>query len=76
MCVQEEERLKHEKPQSVHMATHDKGKTKRGKNATHFKKDSKLSIKQNGNKDTGFFCKKKGHMKKDCQKYRRWLEKD
>jgi len=32
MCVQEEERLKHEKPQSVHfVATHDKGKSKRGK---------------------------------------------
>ncbi|XP_059441989.1 uncharacterized protein LOC132174333 [Corylus avellana] len=45
MCVQEEERLKHEMPQSVHMATHDKERTKRGKNAPHFKKENKLSIK-------------------------------
>lgn len=22
-----------------------------------------------------FFCKKKGHMKKDCLKYKKWLEK-
>jgi hypothetical protein len=76
MCVQEEERLKQEKPQSVHfVATHDKGKSKRGKSAPHLKKDNKLSIKKNDNKDTCFFCKKGGHMKKDCQKYKRWLEK-
>jgi hypothetical protein len=68
MCVQEEERLKHEKPQSVHfVATHDKRKSKRGKNALHFKK--------NDNKYSCLFCKKGGHMKKDCQKYKRWLEK-
>jgi hypothetical protein len=37
MCVQEEERLKHEKPQSVHfVATHDKWKSKRGKCAPQF----------------------------------------
>jgi hypothetical protein len=47
MCVQEKEMLKHEKPQSVHfMATHDKGKTKRGKSAPHFKKENKFSIKK------------------------------
>jgi hypothetical protein len=57
------------------MATHDKGKTKRGKNAPHFKKENKLSIDQNGKNDTCFFYKKKGHMNKDCQKYLRWLKK-
>jgi DNA polymerase IIIc chi subunit len=50
MCAQEEERLKHEKPQSVHfVATHDKGNSKRGKSAPHFKKDNKLSIKKYDN---------------------------
>lgn len=75
MCVQEEERLKHEKPLSVHMATHDKGNAKRGNYAHKPKKDNKLSIKKNDKKDACFFCKKSGHMKKDCQKYKRWLEK-
>jgi hypothetical protein len=76
MCVQEEERLKQEKPQSVHfVATHDKGKSKRGKCVPHLKKDNKLSNKKIDNKDTCFFCKKGGHMKKDCRKYKRWLEK-
>ena len=45
MCVQEEERLKHEKPLSVHMATHDKGNAKRGNHAHKLKKDNKLLIK-------------------------------
>jgi hypothetical protein len=72
----EKERLKQEKPQSVHfVATHDKGKSKRSKSAPHLKNDNKLSIKKNDNKDTCFFCKNGGHMKNDCQKYKRWLEK-
>jgi hypothetical protein len=76
ICVQEEEMLKHEKPQSVHfVATHDREKSKRGKSVPHLKKDNKLSINKNDNKDTCFFCKKVGHMKKDCQKYKRRLEK-
>jgi hypothetical protein len=45
MCVQEEERLKHVKPEGVHMALHAKGKTKRGKYAPKFKKENKVPIK-------------------------------
>lgn len=61
MCVQEEERLKQKKPQSVHfVATHDKGKSKRGKSVPHLKKDNKLSNKKIDNKNTCFFCKKWG----------------
>jgi hypothetical protein len=72
MCVQEEERLKHEKLESVHLVAHTKVKIKKGKVAHNFK-ENKVPIK--GNKDTCFFCKKKGHMKKECQKYIKWLEK-
>jgi hypothetical protein len=57
------------------VVTHDKGQSKRGKSAPHPKKDNKLSIKKNYNKNTCFFYKKGRHMKKDCQKYKRWLEK-
>uniref|UniRef100_A0A6N2MX78 Beta-galactosidase n=1 Tax=Salix viminalis TaxID=40686 RepID=A0A6N2MX78_SALVM len=46
MCVQEEERLKHEKPLNVHMATHDKGNAKRGNHALKTQEGYKLSIKK------------------------------
>jgi len=73
MCVQEEERLLMEKGESAHMATRDKykgqGKQKgKGKMPlppqAGIKKESKC-----------FFCKKKGHMKKDCAKFKAWLQK-
>ena len=57
------------------MATHDKGNAKTGNHAHKLKKNNKLSIKKNDKKDACFFCKKSGHMKKDCQKYKNWLEK-
>lgn len=73
MCVQEEERLKTERPESSHMATHFKGKTKKFNNV--LKPKNTVSFKKVGNKVSCFFCKKSGHMKKDCQKYKKWLEK-
>ncbi|XP_062153446.1 uncharacterized protein LOC133861673 [Alnus glutinosa] len=45
MCVQEEERLKHEKPESVHLVARAKAKTKKGKAAHHSKKGNKMSLK-------------------------------
>lgn len=69
MCVQEEERLVMELGESAMLATHRKGKSqanKKGKGKVppqaNIKKDSKC-----------FFCKKKGHMKKECEKFQKWL---
>jgi len=69
MCVQEEERLVMELGESAMLATHRKGKSqayKKGKGKippqADIKKDSKC-----------FFCKKKGHMKKECAKFKKWL---
>jgi hypothetical protein len=73
MCVQEEERLKQEKPESVHLVARAKARTKKCKFAHNFKRENKVSFK--GSKDTRFFCKKKGHMKKKCHKYIKWLER-
>ena len=73
MCVQEEERLKHEAPKSAHMVTHNKGNGKRGNGIPRLHKT--VQMKQNGTKMNFFFCKKVGHMKKDCLKYKKWLEK-
>ena len=73
MCDQEEERLKHEAPKSAHMVTHNKGNGKRGNGIPRLHKT--VQMKQNGTKMNFFFCKKVGHMKKDCLKYKKWLEK-
>ncbi|KAL0413074.1 UNVERIFIED_CONTAM: hypothetical protein Sradi_1509100 [Sesamum radiatum] len=71
MCVQEERKLSIEVGESVHMATQEKNKDQvkekgKAKLPPHceIKKESKC-----------FFCKKKGHIKKDCPKFKTWLEK-
>ena len=48
-----------------------KGKNN-AKNKGNGKTQPKAGIKK---ESTCFFCKKKGHMKKDCAKQKAWLEK-
>ncbi|GKA27716.1 putative RNA-directed DNA polymerase [Tanacetum coccineum] len=84
MCVQEEERLKVEKPDVVHVATTNsnkrkgswKGKGSSGDNSTPNKvqkTDTSTSSFQGGPKCK--FCHKKGHTQKDCPKFKEWLAK-
>ncbi|XP_009617487.1 uncharacterized protein [Nicotiana tomentosiformis] len=68
ICVQEEERLKYETPESVNMVTHGKRNAKKGKSVPMKKKST-------FDKDVCCFYKKKGHWNKDCLKYKKWLEK-
>jgi len=70
MCVQEKEMLIMEEGEKVYLIAQGKKKGDQAKNkgkiSTHsvIKKESKC-----------FFCKKKGHMKKDCSKFKSWLNK-
>jgi len=59
MCVQEEERLVMELGETAMLAMRGKGKV-----------PSQAAIKKNSK---CFFCKKKGHMKKECTKFQKWL---
>ncbi|KAM7471147.1 hypothetical protein LguiA_009330 [Lonicera macranthoides] len=72
MCVQEENRLLMEQSEGVHMAV-------QGKNKAPFKKDKgkgKIPPQADIKKDPKcFFCKKKGHAKKECAKFQKWMEK-
>ncbi|KAL0462715.1 UNVERIFIED_CONTAM: hypothetical protein Slati_0159100 [Sesamum latifolium] len=71
MCVQEEGRLSMEAGESVHMAT-------QGKNKCQAKEKGKAKVPPHAEikkESKCFFCKKKGHIKKDCPKFKIWLEK-
>ena len=81
MCVQEEERLVMELGESAMLAT-TFGKNKR--NDTSQTYTSKSNQKGKGRippqadikkENKCFFCKRKRHVKKDCPKFKKWLEK-
>ncbi|CAH9096323.1 unnamed protein product [Cuscuta europaea] len=70
MCVQEEHRLAMEEGEKVNLTFSERKKKDRAKGK------GKLSVKPDIKKESKcFFCKKKGHMKKDCSKFQNWLEK-
>ncbi|XP_074344429.1 uncharacterized protein LOC141683587 [Apium graveolens] len=74
-CVQEEERVLREKTESAHLASssHYK-KRKRGKDIAIGKPKHQLQEKQDKGTNC-YFCKKAGHMKKECSKYVVWRVK-
>ena len=83
--VAEEEKLKKEKGHlALYVSSSHKIKNKKSRNRTHKgthdttgQSDNigpkKTSFKRDG--DRCFFCKKKGHIKKDCAKFKAWLSK-
>ena len=75
-CVQEEERLQRHRTESAHLTlTSQNKKRKKTKGAAE-----ETSQQKKQNKDEEFacyFCKKSGHMKKECPKYAAWhVKKD
>ncbi|XP_077213774.1 uncharacterized protein LOC143848666 [Tasmannia lanceolata] len=85
MCVQEEERLKTEQPESAHYTTEgtSKGHFKKKTKGKGFGKGKKKVASGSAQGLTGgmksrircHFCKKLGHIKKECSKYEEWLHK-
>ena len=70
MCVQEEGRLAMEEGEKVNLTTSERKKKDRAKGKG--KISAKADIKKEGK---CHFCKKKGHMRRDCPKFKIWLEK-
>src|ERR1044072_9256079 len=65
----EEERLLMDKGEKVNFTVHGKKKRDHAKNKGTIPPQAVIK------KDKCFFCKKKWHMKKDCLKFKNWLEK-
>ncbi|KAK4488227.1 hypothetical protein RD792_003973 [Penstemon davidsonii] len=81
-CVQEEERLKLETVESAHLVSTSNDPSKKRKRNNNKGKETAgtgaSAPKVQKTQDqvfTCFFCKKKGHMKKDCPKYANWRVK-
>ena len=68
--VQEEERIKREKAESANLAntSQEKKKRKKGKEVAEGKPQQKKQKKED-EEFSWYFCKKAGHMKKECSKY-------
>ncbi|CAM8984116.1 unnamed protein product [Rhodiola kirilowii] len=72
MCVQEEGRLLMEEGEKVNLTTSSR------KRRDHIKENAKGKIPVNQvikKESKCYFCKKKGHMKKECIKFKTWLDK-
>ncbi|KAJ4744845.1 hypothetical protein LUZ62_001966 [Rhynchospora pubera] len=79
MCVEEEERLKTEKPDFAHAAI-ESPKQKKNNGKGKNKKDDGLGINKASTSGTKRVfkcnhCKKPGHVRKECTKFRAWLAK-
>ncbi|XP_074308307.1 uncharacterized protein LOC141643165 [Silene latifolia] len=73
-CVQEEGRLLMEEGEKVNLTV--ASSSKRQNDHTKDKGKGKISAEPTIKKEsTRFFCKKKGHMKIDCIKFKAWLKK-
>ncbi|XP_074302717.1 uncharacterized protein LOC141634435 isoform X1 [Silene latifolia] len=77
MCVQEEGRLLLEEGEKVNLTTSTNKESSSTKKGHHKDKGKgKMSVEPTIKKESScFFCKKKGHMKKDCIKFKAWLKK-
>ncbi|KAJ9564656.1 hypothetical protein OSB04_000622 [Centaurea solstitialis] len=73
--VQEEERLKRDKTESAHLASTSQDKKKKRAKGTAENVPKQKKHKKQDKEFTCFFCKKAGHIKKECPKYAAWREK-
>jgi len=73
-CVQEEERLQRDRYESAHLSSTSQNK-KRKKTKGVAEGSSQQKKPKKDEEFTCYFCKKSGHMKKECSKYVTWRVK-
>ena len=71
-CVQEDERLKHEKSESTYLISISKDKGNKRKKDEAAKDPDQKKPKEN---EDHFFYRKPGQVKKECTKYHVWRAK-
>ena len=76
-CVEEEERLKHDRAEEVHMIGTPKDMSGKKRKSKAIKSETAKAPAPQARPDEilCFFCKKPGHAKKDCAKYHAWRVK-
>ncbi|KAK7341990.1 hypothetical protein VNO80_24931 [Phaseolus coccineus] len=74
-CVQEEERQQRDKADSSHLASTSKNKMKKRAKDTVEGTSQKKKAKMQKGEFICHFCKKPGHMKRQCPKYANWRVK-
>lgn len=79
ICVQEEQSIRNDNAKEhVNLVQDFKGKPKEGYKSKYADKKQKKDETAKGTGPVGlkcFFCKNFGHMKRDCRRYKRWLDK-
>lgn len=73
-CVQEEEMLKQDRTESAHLSITSNNKKRKSKEAVDVQPPLKKRENNRG-EEPCYFCKKEGHMKKNCTKYHAWRAK-
>ncbi|CAL1397367.1 unnamed protein product [Linum trigynum] len=74
-CVQEEERQARDRTESAHLASSSQNKIKKRARDVAEKSSQQKKPKMQTEGFPCYFCKKTGHMKKECPKYAVWREK-
>ncbi|CAL8992517.1 unnamed protein product [Prunus brigantina] len=79
ICVHEEQSIRKDKgKEQVHLVQDVKFKPKEGTKNRNVGKQQKKDETAKGTSPVGlkcFFCKKFGHLKRDCRMYKHWLDK-
>ena len=79
ICVQEEQSIRNDNAKEhVNLVQDFKSKPKEGNKSKNANKKHKKDETAKGTGPVGlkcFFCKKFGHMKRNCRRYKHWLDK-